>query len=272
MGREGTHGGSRTRWGLLLAWAGVQTVAVYLLGVVWMVLIDSRQSIPYNLSLASLEEKITLLWDWKYAVWMLGIATGILVLQAMLLWPVRKPAPVFRTQGRSVWWSFLAVGFVAACVWMGLAMGVYAGVNLIYELGWDSHWWSGWALLGSLLASWGVATPLLASYARGKRRERALSRIASAIFTGTVIEAVAVIPVDAMVRRKTDCYCGTGTFWTLTICATAGVVLLGPAVLLPALGRRRKRYYQSKCPVCGYDMSGNAAAERCPECGSGWKA
>jgi len=49
-------------------------------------------------------------------------------------------------------------------------------------------------------------------------------------------------------------------------------VLLGPAVLLPALGRRRKRYYQSNCPVCGYDMSGNAAAERCPECGSGWKA
>lgn len=272
MEREAAKGGGRLRWMLVLAWAGVQTAAIYLLGVVWAVFIDARQSRPYNFSLGSFREKLDLLWDWEYAVWMLGVATGILVLQALLLWPVRKPAPVFSRQGRSVWWSFLGVGFIAACVWVGLATGVYAGVNLIRELGWDSHWWSGWALLGSLLASWAVATPLLAAYARGKRREHALSRIAAAIFTGTVIEAVAVIPVDAMVRRKTDCYCGAGTFWTLTICATAGVALMGPAVLLPALARRRKRYYQDKCPVCGYDMSGNSGAERCPECGAGWRA
>lgn len=270
MERESRRGISR--WMLILAWVCVQTAAVYLAGVVWIVFIDARESQPYDLSLTNLSEKARMLWDWEYAVWMLGIAAGILVLQGLLLWPVRRPAPVFAKEGRSVWWSFLAVGLIAACVWIGLAMAVYESVSLVHELNWDAHWWSAWALLGSLLVSWAIATPLLAAYARGKRRERALSRIASAIFTGTVIEAVAVIPVDAMVRRKTDCYCGTGTFWSLTICATVGMLLMGPAVLLPALGRRRKRYYQHKCPVCGYDMSGNTGAERCPECGAGWRA
>jgi rubrerythrin len=52
---------------------------------------------------------------------------------------------------------------------------------------------------------------------------------------------------------------------------SVGIVALGPAVLLPILSRRRKRWYAGRCDACGYDMTGTPSADRCPECGAGWR-
>ncbi|MEX2218098.1 MAG: hypothetical protein WD749_05000 [Phycisphaerales bacterium] len=128
------------------------------------------------------------------------------------------------------------------------------------------------AIVGTLLVSWAIATPLLLRFLRRGHADDRLGRVAAWLFTGTVVEAAAVIPLDIMVRRKTDCYCGEGTLWTLTICWGVGLWALGPAIWLIPLARRRKRWYAGVCPVCGYDMTGLADAPRCPECGSGWKA
>jgi hypothetical protein len=126
--------------------------------------------------------------------------------------------------------------------------------------------------IAALGLTWIISTPLLIRFSRRVPAEDALGRIASRLFLGTVIEAAAVIPIDVMVRRKSQCYCAEGTLWTLTLCWGLGAVFLGPAIWLIPLARRRKRWLAGHCDVCDYDMSACMGAERCPECGSGWRA
>jgi hypothetical protein len=116
-----------------------------------------------------------------------------------------------------------------------------------------------------------VFTPLIVAFLRQDDTESALARLASRLFLGTVIEVVALIPLDIMVRRKTSCFCGQGTFIALTTCFGIGTLLAGPAAWLPLLARRRKRWYRGHCPRCAYDMRGCLKAPHCPECGTGWR-
>ena len=52
-------------------------------------------------------------------------------------------------------------------------------------------------------------------------------------------------------------------YWLLTV-ATA----LGPALRFDAARKKRElQRRQGRCPVCGYDLSGNVSGV-CPECGS----
>jgi hypothetical protein len=128
------------------------------------------------------------------------------------------------------------------------------------------------AALGAILLGWPAGTILMLGYCRRLRTETALGLLASRVFIGTAVEAGAIIPLDIMVRRKSNCYCGEGTLWALTICWGAGTLLLGPAIWLVPLARRRRRWHGGHCPVCDYDMRGHMTAERCPECGAGWRA
>ena len=90
-------------------------------------------------------------------------------------------------------------------------------------------------------------------------------------FLGTLVEVGLTVPIDVMVRRRTSCYCAESTMWGLSICWAVGTLILGPVIWLALLGKRRKRWYGGHCESCGYDMNGCMTAERCPECGSGWK-
>jgi len=134
----------------------------------------------------------------------------------------------------------------------------------------DASVWE-WLVVCTPLVGWAVGTPLLLAFRRGKERGSFLARVAARLFIGTVIEVVATIPLDFMVRKRTSCYCGEGTFFTLVICGTVGAIMLGPAIYLLPLGRRRQRLVEGRCPVCGYDMSATPKADACPECGAGWK-
>ena len=170
---------------------------------------------------------------------------------------------------------------IAACLAASLASGlVFAASAVSTALGpkqtmfgggggdeYREYWWAG--TVATLFLGWIVATPLLLAFIRRGDQESALARIASRLFLGSVVEAGAVIPLDVMVRRKTDCYCGEGTLWTLTICWGVGTLVLGPAIWLVPLARRRKRWFAGRCEACGYDMWGCREAARCPECGAG---
>ncbi len=177
----------------------------------------------------------------------------------------------------------LLTAALAACMAASLALGVVFALSSIPTIlgpkksilsgGSDAYaawWWSG--SLAAFFLTWIVATPLLLAFIRRGDRDSALARVASRLFLGSAIEAGAVIPLDVMVRRKTDCYCGESTLWTLTICWGVGTLVLGPAIWLVPLARRRKRWFQGRCEVCGYDMSGCMTALKCPECGSGWRS
>jgi hypothetical protein len=166
--------------------------------------------------------------------------------------------------------SIAVAAMASAALLIGLASGAIETCELIVggELDGGSY---ALAILGGLSGGWLVGTPLIAAFVRAGPRESRLQRLAARLFLGTVVEAVAIIPLDVMVRRKTSCYCGEGTFWSLTFCGSVGVLMLGPAVFL-LLGRRRKRWLSGRCEVCEYDMSGCMDAERCPECGAGWRS
>jgi hypothetical protein len=165
--------------------------------------------------------------------------------------------------------SIAIAGAVSAALLLGAALAVMEGIEQATGSNLFDDAWQ-WPILGSIAVGWAVGTPLIWAFVRRGPRESRLARLASRLFLGTVIETVAVIPLDVMVRRKTDCYCGEGTFWSLVLCGSAGFLMLGPGVFF-LLGRRRRRWLAGRCEVCEYDMSGCMDAERCPECGAGWR-
>lgn len=210
------------------------------------------------------------LFDVEYLISVLIAWVIVCVLQALFLLPVRSPAPI-GPRGKSLFVSVVLAAFLSAVLLTGLCWSVIYTFFLYTNFPHRIERYGGWLLIGGLAVSWLAATPLLWAFAKNRRRETVLGRIASRLFLGTVVEAVAVIPLDVMVRRKESCYCGAGTFWSLLACGGIGVFALGPAILLPLITRRRKRWYAGRCEVCGYDMTGTPKAERCPECGAGWR-
>lgn len=254
--------GAANKWWVVGAYWAVQAAFVLIAGaVIW--------------GAGSASDVIDALSDASYVLWALAAAAGLMLAQAVFVWPVRRP--VSRAErGWPVLVSLGLAGLGAALVFVGLAFGLMEVIELVGGEGsdldqaaWQAAWWGGLGL------GWLVATPLLIAFARGRRagrRETMLGRIAARLFLGTIIETAAIIPLDVMVRRRTDCYCGEGTFYALLICGGVGTFALGPAIWLPLLARRRKRWYEGRCDACGYDMRGTPAAERCPECGAGWRA
>ena len=196
---------------------------------------------------------------------------SLAVLQTLFLWPVRKPG--LKRTSRSVWITLALVAFAGVALLVGLiAAGIEVALTLFNApelLEWEVVFWGLVVMQG---AGWVTATPLLVAFARRERHEGTLARWSAMLFSGTIVEVVAIVPLDVMVRRKNDCYCAAGTFWALAICGGVGLFALGPAIYLPILMKRRKRWYGGHCEICGYDMSGTPNADRCPECGTGWRA
>lgn len=248
------------KWALFGAIALVEWVLIYALSALFLVGMEDG---------VDLGDWVELMFTPESLVWVGGWGVGVLAAQAVLLVPMRRPR--VRREGSSLLVSAASAGFACALL---LAAGVYAALGA-------ADWWgiltdhepTGWALILLPLPAWVVMTPLLFRFARrGSTRESRLGRISAALFLGSVVETVAIIPIDIMVRRRTDCYCAESTFFSLLYCGTVGMYAFGPAILLPLLARRRKRWYGGHCGACGYDMSATMEAERCPECGAGWRA
>jgi hypothetical protein len=172
---------------------------------------------------------------------------------------------------RSARLSVAIAGLAAAGLSVGIPWVAFSVATTIFGVGLSDRAFTS-ATAATLLVNWAVAAPLLARFVRRRGPEDGLGRIAAWLFTGSVVEAAAVIPLDVMIRRKSNCYCAEGTLWTLTICWGIGGFALGPAVWLIPLAKRRKRWYGGRCAACGYDMRACMSAERCPECGAGWRS
>lgn len=315
----------RTKWRIVGAYWLVQALTVFFLFSV-LISTNGRPEVSYS--------------EPDYIEVMATVIGSLMVCQAALLQPVRRPRP---SSGRlwarllhsaaggaavgvmcglatlliviiletldlrwvggnlSAWtmfWGPFVMGLAAATVWIALASrgrvpavvnamicamaaglligGVVCALGAIVELltsaNWDYSKWLFHSFALAVLLSWAAATPVLLSFSRYKPPHTALGRISSRLLMGTMIEAAAVIPLDVMVRRKTDCYCSEGSLWSLTMCWAVGTLILGPAMWLFPLRRRRLRWYQGMCPSCGYDMRGCPDADQCPECGTGWRS
>jgi hypothetical protein len=206
-----------------------------------------------------------------YAAWMAGIAAFFALLQWLYLRPVRAPQPGKRPV-RLVW-SMLIGGLAVSlllCVLLFAGVGVANDVLGIqpYVIEGDA---AGWTLLGMLVLNWALATPLLLAFAsRSHSAEDHLRRVATVLFAGTLIELLAIIPLDVIARRREDCWCFRGTVLAIGIALVVGLILVGPVVFLVLLARRRRRWPMGKCAACGADIGEDLRIARCPACGAGW--
>ncbi|MFG0285672.1 MAG: hypothetical protein ACF8R7_14735 [Phycisphaerales bacterium JB039] len=204
-----------------------------------------------------------------------GELWGSYLQDEILYW---APAPVVGTIATIVLWrrygtrtplwlSALTGAFLVGLLCAALAFAIVGVIDEYSSV--DVEPMVPWIVL-CVLPGWVVGTPLILAFLKRGAKESQLQRMSARLLLGTVVELAAVIPLDVMVRRKTDCYCGTGTYWALTIMGGVALCALGPFVLLAPAGRRRRRLREGRCEACGYDMRG-AAADRCPECGAGWR-
>lgn len=277
-----------SKWALMGVYWIVQSAIVLPLILLWgwqAGTVDGRAGRPWGDPAELVDVLLGAMKSPRFWLFYLGVCATLAVLQTLLLLPVARPR-ARAARGVPLGLSAACAGLIVTALLAGLVFSVlqvlahYASPWLlpIESLSSDTVY----AALGfAALVSWCISTPLVFAFCvrrlnAGTSWERTLQALASRLFLGTVVEMLAVIPLDVMVRRKTDCYCFAGTFIGLTLGLVAGLVVLGPVVLLPLIIRRRRRWQAGHCDACGYDISGLLAAsrsiDRCPECGAGWRA
>lgn len=264
-----------SKWWLVGGYWTLQTLAIYFITPVIIASSANVDPDAGRMYAFPLSDYTNILTDPWWIAWASGVIPAITLAQALFVWPVRRPGPA-RARGwplgASLTVAGLAIALLASAIALGVGQTIYSttGFDLGHVLGVRFN--IGWAAVAWCLLSWGVATPLLIRFCRRGPREDLLARLAGRIFVGTLVETAAIIPLDVMVRRRESCYCLTGTYFALLFCGAVGIFALGPAVLLPLLARRRKRWYAGRCEWCAYDMHATPNADCCPECGMGWRS
>jgi DNA-directed RNA polymerase subunit RPC12/RpoP len=171
---------------------------------------------------------------------------------------LRWPRPTHR---RPMWMSLVAGALVAGL----LTFGVVATGLSLFEV-WDAVTRSiGGHIFWAILVTWGVWLILFSIMWAGEWFSRFKS-IYKVLLAGTFLEVLITIPVDVQVRKKTNCYCGEGTFVALVIGSCVAVWSFGPGLVLLFLTRRLQREgYFALCGKCGHDLT-NVTDKRCPHC------
>lgn len=201
-------------------------------------------------------------------------ALVLVALQGVFLLPMFSRRPPREHRGKSLTASLLVAGVLAGALTMGVGGGVLELIGLIglpELLGSTSVQKEDlWVIpLAMLAVGWVVWSVLLLVFVRGIWADRTLGRLVGLLFAGTLMETIVILPLDVMVRRRTDCYCGTGTFMALSFCGLATLWLAGPGVVIALLSHRHRRWRDDHCGTCGYPK-GPSPGPRCAECGSAW--
>jgi hypothetical protein len=209
------------------------------------------------------------------------MALGIALTQLAFLIPVFRFRIARSERAKPLILSALMLAVVAAALTTGLAMAAAEawpfwregrdepGAIAVGDDLFDEDW--SFPLFATIIMlSWIVWSVFLVRFGlRSRRPETWLGRWVGLLLGGTIIEALVILPVDVMVRRRTDCYCATGTFMALLISIVATLWLTGPGVLIALTSKRRRAWYESHCECCGYER-GPSPGQCCPECGSAW--
>ncbi|HEX5242863.1 MAG TPA: hypothetical protein VFW23_06320 [Tepidisphaeraceae bacterium] len=124
-----------------------------------------------------------------------------------------------------------------------------------------------WLEIGILFVGWAFWFLVFALVGAAEWRRR-FAGMYRALVAGTILELLITIPIDAQVRKRTNCYCGEGTLLSLIIGLTAILWTFGPGVAILFLIRRNQLASMAgRCLKCDYDLRG-LESSRCPECGT----
>lgn len=254
---DGVSARAKRRW-LLRWWIG-QAVAVYFL-------LPAFALVAFDGDLHEYGDALT---DDEYPLWILGTLAVVSLFQWLYLRPVREPSGSRRPV--NLFWSVSVGGLVVAFAVSAFLAGTAGVMRDIGGLDRSYDEPVAWTVVGVFVVTWLVGTPLLAAFVRRSAPpDDGLTRVATTLFAGTVVEVLAGVPLDVLARRKEDCICARGTFWTILLGLAGGLVMLGPAVFLVLLARRRRRWPGGRCTACGADVGDDLRVPRCPACGAGW--
>lgn len=264
------------RWMGLIGIAVVAFVVGVVIAPVALVPVWFEESRLLREYLRYLEALVTLEW-WNDlddgGTWVfLGVVATWAGLQALFLSPIVGP-PRLEAQGRSLVPSVVAAAFVGslgcAFAWVAVVEGLaaflsadQAGFDTVYGL-----------IVGPMyltaLVAWigcGFAWYVLLKRAGSTRDPAGLDRFVRRVFAGTCVELLLGVVCYLQVRRKTNCYCAMGSFWSLVFGAATLLWMCGPWAVLLVTRRERMQWARSACRQCGYPR--RTEADVCPECGA----
>ena len=124
----------------------------------------------------------------------------------------------------------------------------------------------GLVIWAQIIAGWLIWSVILGLLARRSDPRRLHSRLIMLLLGGTILEVLIVVPIDVIVRRRTDCYCATGTFFALCASIWACLWLAGPGLILALTSKRRRTWGRTHCLNCGYLHEGTEPPQVCPAC------
>jgi hypothetical protein len=182
-------------------------------------------------------------------------------------------APRRGVTAKSIRMSLIMIGLVAAGLTACLFLAIVQLVRWIgnFEETFVNANFATWCgyVIAPLAVSWALWTLVIVRFSKRDPHANTLGRWLGILLGGTLIEVVIVLPLDIMVRRRTNCYCDTGTAHTLGFAAWALLWLAGPGAIFALTSKRRRLWWETHCIKCGYEK-GPSPGERCPECAFEW--
>jgi len=222
---------------------------------------DQLRLLPAS-SLAGLRDP-----DWFFQSLLAATAfAGTQILFLLPLW--RKPLAA-GAHGKSLLLSTVIAGGIGG----GLVVLVIMALASFVE---EMTWWPSprehtayVPVLGMMFViSWTVWSIIIWISSSTLWPETMLRRMIRILLSGTAIEVLCVLPLDIMIRRRTSCYCYSGSMFALYGAVAAVLWLAGPGIMIALLSKQRRTWREQHCPSCGYPKGPNLRAV-CPECGEG---
>ena len=257
------------RWIILVVGLPIYAFMLMVLGtlVPW-VLFGSNEGMDLSELIVDMLELVR---DPEWWVWAGFCALIVIGLQTVFLAPVFRRKPPGEGRSKSLAASLVMAGFLAGVLTLALGTAIVSLIVVVADVEPESPEWEWlWFIPVAMFAiGWVMWTFLLLVFVRGIWADRVLGRIVGLLFAGTVVEVLVVIPLDIMIRRRTDCYCGEGTFFTLVLAGFATLWLAGPGVVIALTSKKHRLWRETRCFRCGY-AKGPSPGSVCPECGFAW--
>ena len=261
--------GMRRRWALLVIGIPIYTVALMVLMTIAVEALEQTEwadLAPHQFVLHIVE----IIGDGDWWVTAGVPAASIVGSQIVFLVPVFSKRPPRDERSRPLLLSLVIGAAIAAMLTFALLLGVGEFIETVLEASLDlDDALATTLLVATVLGSWVFWSAILLIFSRSIWADRALGRLVGLLLGGTLLEVLVVLPLDIMVRRRTDCYCFAGTFFALCLAVIATLWLAGPGVVIALMSKKHRLWRETHCERCGY-AKGPSPGAKCPECSYAW--
>ena len=209
-------------------------------------------------------------------IWLVAIAAVWATLTVAFLAPITGRVQLLQ-HGRSLR-SSVAVAVLMGSVICGLIMGALIEGVLALMTSTEEEFYalqrlSAIAVISAVIGAWIVGGALWAFFLRrsaSSRNPAGLDLLLRRILAGTAVELVLGLPIALLIRRRSECYCSTATFFNFAFGTAALLWICGPWSVLFLTRKARANWSRTACASCGYPR--RSGGSECSECGQAFAA